>query len=98
MKELPVVNVKFLLHEEECHCDWYNTELKIIGKEEVRQEVEFIPAHLKGRKIMRYAYECPTCKKDGADAIVKAPTPAPVIPRSLASASSVAWLMHQNLN
>ena len=95
IKDLPVINVNCLLHEEECHCEWCNTELKIIGKEEVRQEVEFIPAHLKVRKIMRYAYECPTCKKDGADAIVKAPTPVPVIPRSLASASSVAWLMHQ---
>ena len=31
----------------------------------------------------------------GADDIVKAPTPVPVIPRSLASASSIAWLMHQ---
>ena len=28
---------------------------------------------------MRYAYEYLTCKKDGADAIVKALTPAPVI-------------------
>ncbi|MFL2101603.1 IS66 family transposase [Mycobacteroides abscessus] len=95
IKNLPIINVNCMLHEDECHCEWCNTELKIIGKEEVRQEIEFIPAHLKVRKIMRYAYECPTCKKDGADNIVKAVTPAPVIPRSLASASSVAWLMHQ---
>ncbi|MRI80841.1 transposase [Aerococcaceae bacterium DSM 109653] len=47
------------------------------------------------RKIIHSAYECPAFKREGADAIVKAPTPAPVIPRSLASASSVAWLMHQ---
>ena len=36
IKELPVVNVNCLLHEEECHCEWCNTELKIIRKEEVR--------------------------------------------------------------
>lgn len=95
IKNLPVVNVNCLLHDEECYCEWCKTALKIIGKEEIRQEIDFIPAHLKVRKIMRYAYECPTCKKDGEDSIVKALTPTPVIPRSLASASSVAWLMHQ---
>jgi transposase len=63
--------------------------------EYIREEVEFIPAHLKVRKIYRHAYECPCCKKDGADAIVKAELPRPVIPKSLASASSVAWLLHQ---
>lgn len=71
------------------------TELRSIGREYVWEEVEFIPAHLKVRKIYRHAYECPTCKLDGADVIVKAETSEPVIPKSLASASSVAWLLHQ---
>lgn len=95
IKDLPIQVVDCMLHEDDCHCEWCNTELRPVGREYVREEVEFIPAHLKVRKIYRHAYECPTCKLDGADAIVKAETPAPVIPKSLASASSIAWLLHQ---
>lgn len=95
IKDLPITLIECTLHEDDTHCEWCNTELRSIGREYVREEVEFIPAQLKVNKIYRHAYECPTCKADGADMIVKAETPQPVIPKSLASASSVAWLLHQ---
>ena len=95
IKDLPVIEVDCLLPKDDSKCEWCNTDLRPIGREYIREEVEFIPAHLKVRKIYRHAYECPCCKKDGADAIVKAELPRPVIPKSLASASSVAWLFHQ---
>lgn len=98
IKDLPVEVVAYLLHEDDCHCEWCNTALRPIGRDYVREEVEFIPAHLKVRRIYRQAYECPACKADGADAIVKADPPQPVIPKSLASPSSVAWLLHQKFN
>lgn len=48
IKELPFVNVNCLLHEEECHCERYNTELKVIGKDFCDQlfEVERDSAYL----------------------------------------------------
>lgn len=95
IKDLPVTIVECTLHEDDCHCEWCTTELRPIGREYVREEVEFIPAHLRVHKIYRHSYECPTCKADGADMIVKAETPQPIIPKSLASPSSVAWLLHQ---
>lgn len=66
-----------------------------IGKEQVRQELQFIPAQLKITNYVRYAYECPACKKDGETVIEKAPTPPPVLKHSLASPSTVAHVMYQ---
>jgi hypothetical protein len=83
IKDLPVIEVDCLLPKDDSKCEWCNTDLRPIGREYIREEVEFIPAHLKVRKIYRHAYECPCCKKDGADAIVKAELPRPVIPKSL---------------
>ncbi|MCZ0704622.1 transposase [Natronobacillus azotifigens] len=94
IKELPIEEVDCYL-EEGCQCEWCETVLRPIGREFVREEVEFIPATLKRMRYYRHAYECPTCKEDGEDVIVKAPTPKPVIQKSLASPSSVAWLLHQ---
>lgn len=95
IKDIPTVRVDCVLHEEDGQCEWCNTTLRPIGKEYIRKEVDFIPAHLRVKEIYRTAYECPGCKSDGTDTIIKAETPSPVIPKSLASASSVAWLLHQ---
>lgn len=95
IKHLPIQEIQCLLHEKDSQCIWCNSELRPIGREYVREEVEFIPAHLKVKKFYRYSYECPSCKKDGEDVIVKAKTPNPVISKSLASPSSVAWLLYQ---
>ena len=95
IKDLPVQEVECFLAEVDKSCPWCNTALKPIGKEFVRQEIQFIPASLKVLKYYRHAYECPSCRKDGVPVIEKALVPEPVMKRSLASASSVAWTMYQ---
>ena len=94
-KNLEIIEVPCTLHEDEKNCPWCNTELKPIGKEQVREEIQFIPAQVKLIRYIRYAYECPTCKKDGYAVISKAATPSPVMKHSLASPSSVAHVMYQ---
>lgn len=43
----------------------------------------------------RETYECRACRKHGEPYMEKAPVPYPPIMHSLASASTVAWLIHQ---
>lgn len=95
LQNLPVEEIEYVLEGEDKLCPWCKTEMVPIGKEQVRQELQFIPAQLKVINYIRYAYECPECKKDGESVIEKAPTPPPVLKHSLASPSSVAHVMYQ---
>ena len=95
LQNLPVEEIEYVLEGEDKLCPWCKTEMVPIGKEQVRQELQFIPAQLKVINYVRYAYECPECKKDGESVIEKAPTPPPVLKHSLASPSSVAHVMYQ---
>ncbi|WP_152967811.1 IS66 family transposase, partial [Oxobacter pfennigii] len=40
-------------------------------------------------------YECRTCRKNGKPYMEKSPMPSPVIQHSMASPSTIAWVMHQ---
>jgi len=95
LKNLEVIEINCELHENERSCPWCNTQMKPIGKETVREEVQYIPAQLKVLRYIRYAYECPACRKDGTPVVVKAYVPEPVMKHSLASASTVAHVMYQ---
>jgi transposase len=63
---------------------------------EVRREIEIIPAQIRLLKHMQYKYSCRHCQKDEIEVpvlIAKMPTPA--FPGSLASSSTVAYIMNQ---
>jgi len=95
--DIPREVVECVLNPEEV-CDVCSSSLKVIGKKTVRTELEFIPAKIKIIEYMQYIYKCGTCgtTDDYPEAVFKkAPVPAPVMPRSLASATSVAWTMYQ---
>jgi transposase len=65
---------------------------------EVRQEIKVIPAEVKVVKHVRYVYSCRHCEREEIQTpIVTAPMPAPVYPGSLASPSSMAYVMSQNM-
>ena len=66
-----------------------------VGEEFVRTEVQFIPAKLKVVDHYRETYECRSCRKKGTPYMEKAPVPYPPVMHSLASASTLAWLIHQ---
>jgi len=65
IKNLEIIEVPCELPEDAQYCPWCNTKLVPIGKETVRDELQFIPAQVKIIRYIRYAYECPTCRKDG---------------------------------
>lgn len=94
--ELPVVEILCELNEEEQICEECGGKLRKLGREIVREELEIIPAQVRVLRYIRQNYVCEDCEKDtGFATIVKAPTPKPVIKRSLASASTVAHVIYQ---
>jgi len=94
--DLPVVEIVCELDKEKLDCEECGGEMRVLGKEAVREELEIIPAQVRLLRYIRYSYVCKSCEKERGEAtIVKAPTPAPVIKRSLASVSTVAHVMYQ---
>lgn len=93
---VPVVEVVCDLDEDKRTCGICNADLRYLGKEHVRDELEIIPAQVRILRYIRFNYVCKECEKETCEAnIVKAPVPAPVMKRSLASASTVAYVMYQ---
>ena len=93
---VPVVEVVCDLDEGKRICGICNNDLRYLGKEHVRDELEIIPAQVRILRYIRFNYVCKVCEKETCEAnIVKAPVPAPVMKRSLASASTVAHVMYQ---
>ena len=95
IKELPVREILCETAKEEQYCDHCNSKLRPIGKEVVREELEYIPAKLHIVRYVRMAYECPRCKHTEHPFIKKALTPTSLMNHSLASPSSVANVMYQ---
>ncbi len=93
---LPVTEIICELAENELDCQECSSKMRVLGKEPVREELEIIPAQVRLLRYIRYNYVCKACEKETGEAtIVKAPVPAPVIKKSLASASTVAHVMYQ---
>ena len=95
IKDLPVREIFCESAPEDLKCPRCNTELKPIGKEVVREELEYIPAKLQIVRYVRMSYECPKCKHTDHPYIQKALTPTSLMNHSLASPSSVANVMYQ---
>lgn len=95
LKDLPVREIECDIHEDECICPECRAKLVRIGRETVREELEYIPAQLNILRYIRLAYGCPECKKKGTPYIKKALTPTSLMNHSLASPTSVANVMYQ---
>ena len=95
LKDLPVVEIECDIPTEDQFCVRCGKALKRIGKETVREELEYIPAKLQIVRYVRWSYGCLSCKRTGQPYIVKALTPTSLMNHSLASPSSVANLMYQ---
>ena len=95
IKDLPVREVLCESALEDLECPRCTSQLKPIGKETVREELEYIPARLQIVRYVRMAYECPVCKHTDKPYIQKACTPTSLMNHSLASPSSVANVMYQ---
>ena len=95
IKDLPVREILCETAKDEQYCDHCNSTLRPIGKEVVREELEYIPAKLQIVRYVRMSYECPRCKHTEHPFIKKALTPTSLMNHSLASPSSVANVMYQ---
>ncbi len=95
LKDIPHDKRLCTLFEDERFCEACGTALVSVGEEFVRTEVEYIPAKVRVIDYYRETFECRTCRKDGKPYMEKSPMPYPVIQHSMASPSTVAWVMHQ---
>ncbi len=95
IKDLPVTEVLCEAPDEAMTCPRCHTDLKVIGREYVREEIEYIPAQLRILRYYRYSYECPKCKRSDKPFIIKAGVPTSLMNHSPASPSSVANVMYQ---
>lgn len=71
--------------------------MKPIGKKLLRHEVQIIPKQIKLLAYYAVTYTCDRCEKDtGFAHIATAKLPIPLMKHSLASPSTVAYIMTQN--
>ncbi len=92
--DIPTTVIEYRLTDEElvCHCGDIMHE---IGKK-VRQELKMVPAELFVEQHVSFSYACYRCEKEGISTpVVTAPVPAPVLPYSYSSPSSIAYIMTQ---
>jgi len=95
IENLPVEVKEYKLSEEEMKCESCDGDLHEI-RVEVRKEIEIIPAQAKIIEHRKSIYGCRACEKNEINAtIVSAPMPAPALPKSMASASTIAFVMNQ---
>ncbi len=95
LKNLPVERIEYRLTEEEqvCSCCGGPTHEMTV---EVRRELKIIPAQVNVVEHAQYIYACRNCEQNDIHTpIVKAPMPNPVIPKSLASPSTLAYIMNK---
>ena len=93
--ELPTEEVICDVAAEDLVCPNCAEQLKPVGKEYVRQELQYIPSQLKVIKYYKQSYECPSCKHTDNPYFIKAVAPTSLMNHSLASPSSVAYVMYQ---
>lgn len=95
-QNLPALEIRCELTEEERQCHKCHEQMKQIGKKIVREEVCFIPAKLYKKVYIRHSYECHCHDPAYEGKPIKSGTvPKGPIQNSLASASVLAFLMHQ---
>lgn len=95
---IPVEVVRLEIDEKEI-CNQCGSSLKVIGTRYVRSEVVYEKAKIKVVQYLQEVAKCTSCgTKDSdypKDVFRKAATPTPLLPHSLVSASTLAWILYQ---
>ncbi|AEF93529.1 transposase IS66 [Desulfotomaculum nigrificans CO-1-SRB] len=95
LKDLPVETIEYRLPVEEQICSCCGGPLHEMSTE-VRQELKVIPAQVKIIKHVSHVYACRRCERENITTpITTAPMPKPVLPGSLVSPSTMAFVMSQ---
>ena len=94
LNQLPIIEVLCQLAPEDRFCAYCTTELTLLGKKFVREELRITPAKVERIHYIQQTMICPQCKEDDVPVILTAKTPEPLIKHSLASPSTVAHVMY----
>lgn len=99
LKDVEVITEEYKLEEGQLNCPVCGGKLKEIGKELVRQEIEYVPAKLILKSYVRYSYKCEACGTENSEketsTIVKTKTPKALLAHSFASPSLAAEVIYQ---
>ena len=95
LAHLPVERITYDLPEGDRVCDTCHGPLHAMSQE-IRRELQVIPAQVKVIEHVQEVYACRQCERDALTTPIKtAPMPRPVYPGSLASPSLLAFTLHQ---
>ena len=96
LNHLPEEEVLLEVPEEQLVCSKCGGKMKPIGKKFLRHEMQIIPKQIKLLAYYAVTYACDSCEKDtGFAHIVSVKPPVPLVKHSLASPSTVAYIMTQ---
>ena len=96
LNHLPEEEVLLEIPEEQLVCGKCGGKMKPIGKKLLRHEMQIIPKQVKLLAYYAVTYACDSCEKDtGFAHITAVKPPVPLMKHSLASASTVAYIMTQ---
>lgn len=98
LKDVEIEKEEYIINEEE-KCPECNGELQVVGKQIVRQEIEYIPAKMKIKQMVQYTYKCKECgtaeSEKASSTFVKAPMPKAMLTHSFASSSLATEVIYQ---
>lgn len=95
IKNIETEIIECTIPENEQVCERCKAHMRVTGKKYIREEVELIPAKLVVKKYYSLTYSCKKCERKNKPVFLHGLVPAPVLPHSLASASTVAWVIYQ---
>ena len=95
IKNIETEIIECSIPENEQICERCKSHMRVTGKKYIREEVELIPAKLVVKKYYSLTYSCKKCERKNMPVFLHGLVPAPVLPHSLASASTVAWVIYQ---
>lgn len=96
LNHLPEEEVLLEIPEEQRICSKCGGKMKPIGKKFLRHEMQIVPKQVKLLAYYTVTYACDHCEKDtGFAHIISVKPPVPLMKHSLASPSTVAYIMTQ---
>lgn len=98
LKDVVVEKVEYLIEDDEV-CPECQSDLKLVGKKIVRQEIEYIPAKFKIKEYIKSVYKCVKCgtkegKKENST-FVESNVPKALLTHSFVSPSLAAEVIYQ---
>lgn len=93
LADLATETIDYRLPEDERDCPCCGGPMHEMSSR-TREELDIIPAQVKVIRHISYIYACRHCDRNETETpVVTASSPAPIIPKSLASASAIAFIM-----